>query len=550
MAASPRGVSLSPTDATFIGMPSGMPYDTEIPVRRGTFGRMRKTIYDTFDDPSSSVFAQALAMFILLSICVSIAALIVESEAHIAREYGDVFFGIEVTTTVIFTTEYVIRLMVCQEGGKTPWRFLTSGGNVVDFLAIAPFYVEIVLSQMPGGNVDVRFLKVLRAIRLVRLFRIFKVSSFATGFNVIKDAMVKSRHALYTLNFFVAVAMVIFSSVQYHAEKLLCPEFPPTPEGKLEFATYEQACRLEIENHLRAPCCEYACNPTNPGIMIPPATLPELETFAEERNATEWIGNGFPNSLCKYEILEHELKELFGGQDAPYSDAGLIEEFAVISVASSSFRSIPLSFWWAIVSMTTTGYGDEVPSTILGMCFAIMAMCFGILLIALPVAIVGSKFQEAFADMEAEQGRKRAQSLAIQRLNSERSGTAGGSRTGEARESSEETSTPPSPTSAAPLVTAAKEAAVEEVDTLASFFPALAHLVREVPEGHPARENVQRVVANYAELTAVQREMAAAQRGYVQAQQDVGKTMGDVFSTLAPAAARSSRPQLKTVRPP
>ena len=31
-----------------------MPYDTEIPVRRGTFGRMRKTIYDTFDDPSTA----------------------------------------------------------------------------------------------------------------------------------------------------------------------------------------------------------------------------------------------------------------------------------------------------------------------------------------------------------------------------------------------------------------------------------------------------------------------------------------------------------------
>jgi hypothetical protein len=518
-----------------------MEYDSEIPVRRGTFGRMRRTIYITFEDPSSSLFAQCLAMFILLSICVSIAALIVESEAHIARAHPEAFFGIEVTTTVIFTTEFVLRFLVCREGGKTPWRFLTSVGNVVDFLAIAPFYVELVLSRVIDGNVDVRFLKVLRAIRLVRLFRVFKVSNFAIGFNVIKDAMVKSRHALYTLNFFVAVAMVIFSSVQYHAEKLLCPDFPPTPEGKLEFATYEQACRLEIENHLRAPCCEYACNPINPGILIPPTTIPELEIFSEERNATEWIGNGFPNSLCKYELLEHEYHDVFG-QAPEYSEEGAIlwpEEFAVMSVASSSFRSIPLSFWWAIVSMTTTGYGDEVPTTLLGMIFAIFAMCFGILLIALPVAIVGSKFQEAFAEMEADQGRKRQAALAERiskeaRVEDRNSGDA---------------STPPSPTSRESGPAAAAETA-EEVDALASFFPVLSHLVGEVPEGHPAREHVQRVVAGYAELTAVQREIATAQRGYVQSQQDVGKTMGDVFSTFAPTVARSSRPQLKTVRPP
>merc|ERR1719169_411963 len=104
--------------------------------------------------------------------------------------------------------------------------------------------------------------------------------------------------------------------------------------------------------------------------------------------------------------------------------------------------------------MTTTGYGDEVPSTILGMCFAIMAMCFGILLIALPVAIVGSKFQEAFAEMEAEQGRKRAHSLAIQRLNSERSTSKSGQ---EARDSSEDASTPPSPTSRESPAAAATE---------------------------------------------------------------------------------------------
>jgi voltage-gated potassium channel len=48
--------------------------------------------------------------------------------------------------------------------------------------------------------------------------------------------------------------------------------------------------------------------------------------------------------------------------------------------------------WWAIVTMTTIGYGDEVPETALGKILACFTALFGILIIALPVAIVGNKF--------------------------------------------------------------------------------------------------------------------------------------------------------------
>merc|ERR1719165_23520 len=89
--------------------------------------------------------------------------------------------------------------------------------------------------------------------------------------------------------------------------------------------------------------------------------------------------------------------------DRGLSEGELESSFIVMVVSSNTYKSIPHSFWWSIVSMTTTGFGDEVPETIVGKFFAIIAMCFGILLIALPVAIVGSKFQEAFAQMENEQ---------------------------------------------------------------------------------------------------------------------------------------------------
>lgn len=64
--------------------------------------------------------------------------------------------------------------------------------------------------------------------------------------------------------------------------------------------------------------------------------------------------------------------------------------------SARDFESIPMSFWWSLVTMTTVGYGDTYPRTLLGYCVGTLAMLSGILLISLPVAIVGSKFQQAY----------------------------------------------------------------------------------------------------------------------------------------------------------
>ncbi|CAG8792116.1 15403_t:CDS:2, partial [Acaulospora morrowiae] len=58
----------------------------------------------------------------------------------------------------------------------------------------------------------------------------------------------------------------------------------------------------------------------------------------------------------------------------------------------SSFDSIPSAFWFVMVTITTTGYGDMVPTTFVGKLIAFPAMMCGILLIALPSIIVGRNF--------------------------------------------------------------------------------------------------------------------------------------------------------------
>jgi voltage-gated potassium channel len=59
------------------------------------------------------------------------------------------------------------------------------------------------------------------------------------------------------------------------------------------------------------------------------------------------------------------------------------------------FTSIPRSIYWAIVTMTTVGYGDISPSTALGQAIAAIVMILGFTIIAVPTGIVASEMTRA-----------------------------------------------------------------------------------------------------------------------------------------------------------
>jgi voltage-gated potassium channel len=61
----------------------------------------------------------------------------------------------------------------------------------------------------------------------------------------------------------------------------------------------------------------------------------------------------------------------------------------------SGFTSIPLSMYWAIVTMTTVGYGDVAPQTVLGQTLAAVVMIMGYSIIAVPTGIVSAEFVHA-----------------------------------------------------------------------------------------------------------------------------------------------------------
>lgn len=66
------------------------------------------------------------------------------------------------------------------------------------------------------------------------------------------------------------------------------------------------------------------------------------------------------------------------------------------SEQESKFTSIPETIWWAVVSLTTTGYGDMVPLTNAGKIMASIIMLTGVAFFALPAGIITAGFIEEF----------------------------------------------------------------------------------------------------------------------------------------------------------
>ena len=111
-----------------------------------------------------------------------------------------------------FTFELAIRFIVCPSRIK----FIKDIMNWIDFLAIIPFFVEVILKFAFKKTDDIMYLQI---IRVIRVFRIIKLSKHNVGLQILGHTLKASVRELFLLIFFLVIGIVIFASIVYYCEK-------------------------------------------------------------------------------------------------------------------------------------------------------------------------------------------------------------------------------------------------------------------------------------------------------------------------------------------
>lgn len=144
---------------------------------------------------------------LIYAIVLSLVVVMLDSVAGISSQYHSVLFALEWFFTVLFTLEYIARLLCTPR----PLRYAFSFFGVVDLLAILPTYLALLV---PGLHalIDVRVL------RLLRVFRVFKLTHYFGEYTFLANAVAASRRKILVFLSVVLMAVMVFGTLMYVIE--------------------------------------------------------------------------------------------------------------------------------------------------------------------------------------------------------------------------------------------------------------------------------------------------------------------------------------------
>ncbi len=230
----------------------------------------RRKLYEVIfeaETPAGKAFDVALVGAILLSVV----TVMLDSIHSVAQAHGRLLTILEWAFTLLFTVEYLLRLLCI---GR-PVKYAVSFYGVVDLMAVLPTYIGLLF---PGGH----YLLAVRVLRVLRVFRVLKLAAYLREAELLLAAFKASRRKILVFLLTVLSLVVVLGSLMYLIE-----------------------------------------GPTN------------------------------------------------------------------------GYTSIPKSIYWAIVTLTTVGYGDITPHTAPGQALACLIMILGYSILAVPSGIVTSELLRA-----------------------------------------------------------------------------------------------------------------------------------------------------------
>jgi voltage-gated potassium channel len=150
---------------------------------------------------------RAFDIVLVWAILASVLVVILDSVATISARYGALFDALEWTFTLLFTLEYLMRL-VCV---RRPLRYARSALGIIDLLAIAPTYLAL---MSPALQTVIN----VRVLRLLRIFRILKLGAYVAEFRALSSALFASRRKILVFLCFVLVVVLVLGSLMYVVE--------------------------------------------------------------------------------------------------------------------------------------------------------------------------------------------------------------------------------------------------------------------------------------------------------------------------------------------
>ncbi|QGQ23232.1 ion transporter [Gimesia benthica] len=122
-------------------------------------------------EDSDTKAGKTFDLFIQAVIVISLVSFTIETLPDLSPTTRTCLRGIEIVSVIIFTVEYLARVLVASNRPA----FIFSFFGIIDLLAILPFYL--------GMGLDLRSLRAFRLLRLVRIFKLARYSAAARRFH-------------------------------------------------------------------------------------------------------------------------------------------------------------------------------------------------------------------------------------------------------------------------------------------------------------------------------------------------------------------------------
>ena len=186
-------------------------------------GKLRSFIWCTLENPGSAPLAKVWAVVSMLLVLLSTVLFFLETVEGIGtsdsetEDYPEIVLAFDWAETIImivFTIEYVLRLATCPRKLK----FVLQPLNIIDLLALIPFYLAMIVMQLETLKVIGKAGKMIRLIRIMRLMRLFKLARHIDGIQSLFYVMKRAQSELGLLQIIVLITILTFASLVYVAE--------------------------------------------------------------------------------------------------------------------------------------------------------------------------------------------------------------------------------------------------------------------------------------------------------------------------------------------